>query len=142
MIHETKEDKIIATSKSVLSAFQTDTADKDLIAIEYDTLLKNYIKINKQLKRMMKLGDSSSKNSREKNKKTVSLARSKILNGITEQRKIKEQQPLGDPADKKQILGLTKLLKISMAKVERLEEKLKAENAQYVDIDIIPNSSN
>jgi len=124
MANVSKEDEIIINSKSILLKSSTnDNTNDSSIVNEYDKLLTNYIKLNKQLKRMMKLGDSSSKNSREKNKKTVSIARNKILNSITERRKIKEKLPTGDPADKKQIEGLTKLLKISMDKVARLEKK-------------------
>jgi len=133
-MNESKEDKIIIDSKAALLKFST---DDNIIIDEYDKLLTNYIKLNKQLKRMMKLGDSSSKNSREKNKKTVSIARNKILTSIADQRKIKEKLPLGDPADKKQIQGLTKLLKISMTKVESLETKLKESQASDMYLDDI-----
>ncbi len=137
MMNESKEDKIIINSKAALLKFSTDdNTDDNTIFGEYDKLLKNYIKLNKQLKRMMKLGDSSSKNSREKNKKTVSIARNKILNSITKSRKIKETLPLGDPADKKQIVGLTKLLKISMDKVERLEKRVSRTKNNTKDVGI------
>ena len=133
-MNESKEDKIIIDSKSMLSKFSTD--DNNIMVDEYDKLLKSYIKLNKQLKRMMKLGDSSSKNSREKNRKTVSIARNKILNSITKSREIKEKLPLGDPADKKQIEGLTKLLKISMDKVKRLEKNMSRTRNKTKDVGI------
>ncbi len=124
MAETTKEDIIIEEGKSLLGKIAAGPIPNDEFGVEYEKLLKNYIKLNKQLVRLMKLGDSSLKSSREKNQKTVSIARTKILSSYEEQRKLKKQLLLGNPADKKRINTLTKLLEIASVKINFLEAKL------------------
>ena len=125
MEEKTKEDLIIEKGKSLLEMIDTDMIPHNEFAGEYEKLLNNYTKLNKQFARMMKLGDSSLKSSRVKNQKTISIARTKIISSYKEQRNLKKQLLLGNPADKKKINNLAKLLNIAMIKIDFLEAKVK-----------------
>jgi len=123
MSGKTKEDQIIEDAKFVLEEISTKIIPKERVEMEYEKLLNSYLKLNKQFKRILKLGDSSLESSRKQNNQTITIARKKIISSMEEQRQLKKQISIGNPADKKQINTLTKLLEISMHKIEILESK-------------------
>jgi len=120
---KTKEEKIIEDAQLILKEITSESIHTVRVEIEYEKLLNNYLKLNKQFNRILKLGDSSLNSSRKQNKKTINIAREKIIGSMAEQRKLKSQLLIGNPADKKQIKNLSKLLEISMKKIELLESK-------------------
>ncbi len=131
MSEQTREEKVMAYSDAMLDSFKSTVVNSDDIILEYEKLLNNYTKLLKRYKKIVRLGDAFNIHLLKDNENKQQIARTKIMDNISEQRILKQELSSSKLDDKKQIEQLTKLLKGAMLKIKLLKTKTSYVEKEY-----------
>ena len=132
MTRKTREEKVLENAESILEKLKKIYNDNDIAITEYANLTKDYKKLVKRFNKIITMNDNSGKGlllNAEKLKDnvdyTIQLAKKKILNNVTEQRRVKDILTKQTESDQNTIKKLKKELQSMKEYVFELKSKIK-----------------
>ena len=128
MIKQTKEDKVLQNSNNIIETF---SSDKTPLELEYIEISKQYRKLLNRYNKIVKINDIMEKNVLNKNisleddKNTIlKKSKTKILDTISSNRKLKEEHLEITSKDKQKIIELQKKLSLFEKNTSTVKEEL------------------